>query len=109
MISGAVGMVIFATCPVAPPRMVDAGLVDTVTEHSSAYRLLEPPALVNQYAAMPSLPAGWDLLVGIAIVSAATGVAPGGRTSGCTGPSNSAWTSSSATSTGTEAVSRCAT
>lgn len=72
MISGAVGMVIFATFPVAPPRLADHGMVDTVTERSQAYRVLQPPAFVNQYAAMPSLHAGWDLLVGIAIVTAAS-------------------------------------
>ncbi len=35
-----------------------------MTEQSHAYRVLQPPAFVNQYAAMPSLHAGWDLLVG---------------------------------------------
>jgi hypothetical protein len=41
------------------------GLVDTVTTQSHAYRVLQPPAFVNQYAAIPSLHVGWDLLVGI--------------------------------------------
>jgi membrane-associated phospholipid phosphatase len=59
---------------VAPPRLFDLGLVDTVTESSEAYRSLQPPALVNQYAAMPSLHAGWDLLVGLAILGAAATV-----------------------------------
>lgn len=72
MISGAVGMVIFATYPVAPPRLANLGLIDTVTETSNAYRALQPPAFVNQYAAMPSLHTGWDLLVGMAIVAAAS-------------------------------------
>lgn len=72
MISGAVGMVIFATSPVAPPRLANLGLVDTITEGSNSYRLLQPPAFVNQYAAMPSLHSGWDLLVGISIVTAAS-------------------------------------
>jgi hypothetical protein len=71
LVSGAMGMAIFVTYPVAPPRLVSADLVDTVTESSHAYRVLQPPAFVNQYAAMPSLHAGWDLLVGIAVVSAA--------------------------------------
>ena len=75
MVSGLLGMLIFVTYPVAPPRLAGLGLVDTVTETSSAYRVLQPPAFVNQYAAMPSLHSGWDLLVGIAIVSAATSVA----------------------------------
>jgi membrane-associated phospholipid phosphatase len=75
MISGALGMLVFVTYPVAPPRLVPLGLVDTVTENSSAYRVLQPPQFTNQFAAMPSLHAGWDLLVGIAIVTAATTVA----------------------------------
>jgi membrane-associated phospholipid phosphatase len=68
LISGLVGIVIFATFPVAPPRLLDLGLVDTVTEQSHAYRVLQPPSLVNQLAAMPSFHVGWDLLIGIALV-----------------------------------------
>ena len=71
LVSGGIGLVIFASYPVAPPRLASLGLVDTVTERSTAYRVLQPPAFVNQYAAMPSLHVGWDLLVGIAIVTAA--------------------------------------
>ncbi len=74
LVSGFLGMAVFVSYPVAPPRLVDLGLVDTVTESSEAYRYLQPPAFVNQYAAMPSLHAGWDLLVGLAIVSAAATV-----------------------------------
>jgi hypothetical protein len=66
-ISGAIGLVIFMTYPVAPPRLLDAGFEDTVTVFSTAYRALQPPALINKYAAMPSLHVGWNLLVGIAI------------------------------------------
>lgn len=68
LISGAIGLVVFALYPVAPPRLSDAGITDTVTLYSSAYRVLQPPALVNQYAAMPSLHFGWNLLIGIALV-----------------------------------------
>jgi hypothetical protein len=64
-ISGAIGIVVFALYPVAPPRLAGIGLVDTVTAQSHAYRVLQPPAFVNQYAAIPSLHVGWDLLVGI--------------------------------------------
>ncbi len=73
LLSGAVGLVVFATFPVAPPRLLDLGLTDTVTERSEAYRVLQPKALVNQYAAMPSLHFGWNLLIGIAIVAQARG------------------------------------
>ncbi|GAB3263397.1 phosphatase PAP2 family protein [Nocardioides dilutus] len=72
LVSGGLGLVVFVTYPVAPPRLVDQDLVDTVTERSSAYRYLQPPNFVNQYAAMPSLHAGWDLLVGISIAGAGT-------------------------------------
>ncbi|TCC30734.1 phosphatase PAP2 family protein [Kribbella speibonae] len=67
LLSGGAGLVIFALFPVAPPRFLTAyGFVDTVTERTSAYRVLQPPAFVNQYAAVPSLHFGWNLLMGIA-------------------------------------------
>jgi membrane-associated phospholipid phosphatase len=75
LVSGALGMIVFVTYPLAPPRLAGLGMVDTVTVESRSYRVLQPPAFTNQYAAMPSLHSGWDLLVGIAIVSAATTVA----------------------------------
>ena len=67
LISGGLGLIVFATFPVAPPRLTDLDVVDTVTQHSNAYRFLQPPAFTNQYAAMPSLHFGWNLLIGIAI------------------------------------------
>lgn len=69
-VSGAIGFLFFAFFPVAPPRYLDLGLVDTVTDRSYAYRALQPPGLTNQYAAFPSLHAGWNLLVGIVLVLA---------------------------------------
>ena len=71
-ISGAIGFVFFGLFPVAPPRSLDLGLVDTVTDRSYAYRALQPPGLTNQYAAFPSLHAGWNLLVGIVLFLAFT-------------------------------------
>lgn len=71
LVSGFLGMLIFVTYPVAPPRLANLDLIDTVTRSSHAYRVLQPQAFVNQYAAMPSLHAGWDLLIGISIVTAA--------------------------------------
>ncbi len=68
LVSGLVGMLIVAVFPVAPPRLLDLGFVDTVVTHTDAYRVLQPPSFTNQYAAMPSFHAGWDLLVGIALV-----------------------------------------
>ena len=73
--SGLIGFVFFYEIPTAPPRLVEIGLVDTVLQQSHAYRALQPPSLTNQYAAMPSLHFGWNLLVGIVIFTAFTSVA----------------------------------
>jgi len=68
MISGAIGLVFFITLPMAPPRFLpEAGFIDTITVYEDVYRALQYPAFVNQYAAMPSLHLGWNLLVGLAI------------------------------------------
>lgn len=67
-ISGAIGLVVFMAFPTAPPRLVELGLLDTVTDRSSSYRALQPPGLINKYAAMPSLHFGWNLLVGVVLV-----------------------------------------
>jgi hypothetical protein len=73
LISGAIGVVCFVLFPMAPPRFLDAlGFVDTVTLESNAYRVLQPPSLTNQFAAMPSLHVGWNLLMGIALYRHAT-------------------------------------
>lgn len=66
-ISGAIGLAIFMAFPVAPPRLMPSGFVDTVTELSNSYRVLQPPSLVNKYAAVPSLHVGWNLLVGVVV------------------------------------------
>lgn len=63
-ISGAIGLIIFVLFPLAPPRFMP-GYVDTVTQETEAYRILQPPSLVNKYAAMPSLHFGWNLLLGV--------------------------------------------
>ncbi|HJU97080.1 MAG TPA: phosphatase PAP2 family protein [Jiangellaceae bacterium] len=70
--SGALSLVLFAFYPLAPPRfMPQYGFVDTITQHATSYRTLNTPALVNEYAAMPSLHFGWILLVGIAWITLA--------------------------------------
>ncbi len=68
--SGAIGLVIFVMHPVAPPRLLPSGFTDTIAELSSSYRILQPPSLVNKYAALPSLHVGWNLLIGIALFRA---------------------------------------
>ena len=72
-VSGAMGVCVYVTYPVAPPRLARLGMTDTITEQSQAYRVLQPPAFTNQYAAMPSLHVGWNLLLGLALVAAAGG------------------------------------
>ena len=66
IVSGAIGLVLFVSYPVAPPRFLD-GFSDTVGELSTSYKFLQPPSLVNKFAAMPSLHVGWNLLVGIVL------------------------------------------
>lgn len=68
LISGVIGLVAFALFPTAPPRLT-GGFVDTILEGSRSYRVIQPPELTNQYAAMPSLHVGWSLLVGITLAS----------------------------------------
>jgi hypothetical protein len=70
IISGLIGFAFFALLPVAPPRLSEARLIDTVTEYSHGYRALQPPSLTNQYAALPSLHVGWNLLVAIVLFGA---------------------------------------
>jgi hypothetical protein len=70
LISGALGLFFFALIPVAPPRLMDLGFEDTVVRWSGSYRVLQPPSLVNQYAAFPSLHLGWNVLVMVALYQA---------------------------------------
>jgi PAP2 superfamily protein len=70
LLTGMLGLFVFALFPVAPPRLTDLPLIDTVTEGVGGYRQILPPALVNQYAAMPSFHAGWNLAVGIVVFRA---------------------------------------
>ncbi len=68
LISGAIGLVFFITVPVAPPRFLPwAGFVDTITLRHNIYHTLQYSPFVNQFAAMPSLHLGWNLLVGLAV------------------------------------------
>jgi hypothetical protein len=65
-VSGAIGLVIFASFPVAPPRFLD-GFVDTVADLSTHEVVAHPGMLVNRYAAMPSFHVGWMLLAAIVV------------------------------------------
>ena len=68
VISGVVGFFIFATFPVAPPRLTTIGIVDTAQLGGSVLeQVTRPSALTNQNAAMPSLHFGWVLLCGVCL------------------------------------------
>jgi hypothetical protein len=68
LLSGAIGLVMFATLPVAPPRMFpEFGFIDTVHVNSGLYRSIQQSDLVNEFAALPSFHFGWILLVGMAL------------------------------------------
>ena len=67
LISGAIGLLGFWLMPTAPPRFLQYwGFVDTAVS-SGSYYFFQPPAFVNQYAAMPSLHFGWSLLAASAL------------------------------------------
>lgn len=67
LISGLIALIGFSTVPLAPPRyMPEFGFTDTII-NAQSYYALQNPKIVNQYAAMPSLHFGWDLLAAIAI------------------------------------------
>lgn len=67
LISGLIALIGFSTVPLAPPRyMPEFGFTDTII-NARSYYVFQNPKIVNQYAAMPSLHFGWDLLVAIAI------------------------------------------
>lgn len=69
LISGALALLVFAFFPVAPPRFIpEFGFVDTIEQRSYSQHVLLPSGLANKYAAVPSLHAGWNLLMAIAIV-----------------------------------------
>jgi hypothetical protein len=68
--SGALSLVVFSLYPLAPPRFLpEYGFVDTIASESEGYRSFNASALVNEYAAMPSLHFGWVLLLAIAVVA----------------------------------------
>jgi membrane-associated phospholipid phosphatase len=71
LLSGGIGLIVFVSFPVAPPRLADLGMVDTVSVASEAYRVFQPHMFTNQYAALPSLHVGWGLIIGLALFAAA--------------------------------------
>lgn len=70
VISGAIGLVIFALYPVAPPRFLD-GFTDTIAQSRRGMFISQPPGFVNKYAAVPSFHVGWLALAGVVVASRA--------------------------------------
>ena len=69
LVSGAIGMVVYATYPVAPPRLTSASFTDTVTQGSlDAYA--RPLGVANQLAAVPSFHVAWLLVIAWVLVRA---------------------------------------
>ena len=64
--SGAIGVVVYALYPVAPPRLIPfEGYIDTMAVFDRVgYQAQEAQAFVNPYAAIPSLHFGWAMLLG---------------------------------------------
>jgi PAP2 superfamily protein len=57
---------IFALFPVAPPRLADMGIVDTVSEQAGVALTGRSTIFYNQLAAVPSLHVGFAVAVGVA-------------------------------------------
>jgi hypothetical protein len=68
IVSGLVGLVVFALYPVAPPRMLE-GFRDTVQELSRSRAVAHPSGLTNEYAALPSFHVGWTALACAAVAA----------------------------------------
>ena len=68
-----ISLPVYALFPVAPPRLADIGLVDTITSQTGvALDSKLTTAFYNQYAAVPSLHAGFAVAVSAALAAAAT-------------------------------------
>jgi membrane-associated phospholipid phosphatase len=62
---------IYAAFPVAPPRLADSGLIDTITTQTGlALDSSLTTSFYNELAAVPSLHVGFAVVVGIAVAAA---------------------------------------
>jgi hypothetical protein len=67
-----IALPIYALFPVAPPRLADIGLVDTITTQTGlALDSKLTTSLYNEFAAVPSLHAGFAVAVSAALATAA--------------------------------------
>ena len=63
--SGAIALVVFVLFPVAPPRLIGAGFIDTL-QYTLALTYDNSPG-VNEFAAVPSMHVGWNLLLALGL------------------------------------------
>jgi membrane-associated phospholipid phosphatase len=62
---------VYAAFPVAPPRLADVGLIDTITSQTGfAMDSSLTTSFYNQLAAVPSLHVGFAVAIGVAIAAA---------------------------------------
>ena len=76
VVSSVAALAVFWALPMAPPRFVVPGITDTLVEHHIFGTVASngnPPTLVNDVAAMPSLHVAWALWCAAAVVGATTG------------------------------------
>jgi membrane-associated phospholipid phosphatase len=65
---------VYAAFPVAPPRLADVGIVDTITSHTGVgLNSKLTTSFYNPLAAVPSLHAGFALAVSLALAAAVGG------------------------------------
>ena len=64
--SGAIGILLFATVPMAPPRFMP-GFVGTVSDAARRHYLPYSLDWTNQFAAFPSYHVGWTLIACLAV------------------------------------------
>jgi len=61
---------VYGLFPVAPPRLADIGIVDTISTHTMDMNSSLSTSFYNELAAVPSLHVGFAMAVGIALFSA---------------------------------------
>jgi hypothetical protein len=66
LLSGCIALVMYATFPVMPPRLLPTGeFVGTIEKYNQlSYQAQSMSAFVNPYAAVPSLHYGWAMIIG---------------------------------------------
>jgi membrane-associated phospholipid phosphatase len=72
LVSGGIAVCFFLLLPTAPPRLLDIGLIDTLSNGLAPSYSSIPG--VNHYAALPSMHVGWNFLTAYALFLALDGL-----------------------------------